>query len=178
MLGLNLCDLESLRVFLTEKMWYWVDDYFSYETTIVIKHITMIIPFVIATFILTCILCAWLSFKVRNKESLEKVSLLRVPSKNGKNEYYTAEPKSPLEILESACTYLFWRILFKKKTIAFRDYIWARTIFRILLVIFTIMALIDILSVFRVMWYPTRAHPILTKKDYAICSPFVMSTYE
>lgn len=148
------CDLDKIRVFLSEDMWYWVDDYFTYETTIIIKHITMIIPFIIATFILTAILCAWLSMRVRRQESLEKVSLLRVPSKNGKNEYYMAEPISTIEILESACTFFFWKILFKKKTIAFKDYKRARRTFRILLIIATITALIGVISVFAVMWYP------------------------
>ncbi len=148
------CDFNKIRVFLSEDMWYWVDDYFTYETTIVIKHITMIIPFIIATFILTAMLCAWLSMRVRRQESLEKVSLLRVPSKNGKNEYYMAEPISTIEILESACTFFFWKVLFKKKTIAFKDYERARRTFRILLIIATITALIGVISVFAVMWYP------------------------
>ncbi|MBE7117279.1 hypothetical protein FT641_27285 [Bacillus paranthracis] len=154
------CNLERFREFLTEDMWYWVDNYFSYETTIVIKHIFMIIPFVIATFILTCVLCAWLSFRVRWQESLEKVSLLRVPSKDGRKHYYMAEPSSSLEILESASTFLFWKILFKKKHIAFKDYKKARRIFRIILFITIITAIIGVLSVFAVMWYPTHAHPI------------------
>lgn len=153
------CDLDALRVVLTEEIWFWVDKYFSYETTIALKHGTMIIPFVIATFVFTCILCAWLSHRVRTQESLEKVSLLRVPSKNGKNMYYMAEPTSALEILESACTFFFWKILFKKKTIAFKDYKRARKIFRVLLLIALFTAIIGMISVFSVIWYPETGNP-------------------
>lgn len=153
------CNLDKIRVFLSEEIWFWVDNYFSYETTIAIKHMTMIVPFIIATFVFTCVLCAWLSFRVRTQETLEKVSLLRVPSNDGKAKYYMAEPKSTLEILESACTFLFWKVLFKKKTIAFKDYSRARKIFRILLILSVITALIGVVSVFAVIWYPETGNP-------------------
>ncbi len=156
---LTWCDLDKLRAYLTESFWFWVDKYFSYETTIAIKHGTMIIPFVIATFVLTCILCAWLSMRVRRQETLEKVSLLRVPSKNGTDEYYMAEPSSTMEILESACTFFFWKIIFKKKTIAFKDYKRARRTFRILLIIAIFTAVTGVISVFSVIWYPETGNP-------------------
>lgn len=144
---------------MSEQMWFWVDKYFSYETTIALKHFTMIIPFMIATFVLTCIMCAWLSFRVRTQETLEKVSLLRVPTKEGKDKYYMAEPKSTLEILESACMFFFWKIICKRKTIAFKDYKRGRKIFRILLVISIFTAITGVISVFSVIWYPETGNP-------------------
>ncbi|WP_142313000.1 hypothetical protein [Bacillus pseudomycoides] len=143
---------------MTESFWIYVDKHFSYETTIMFKHLSLIVPFVIATFVGTMFLCSWLFFRIRRQETLTKVSLLRVPAKGGKNEYYTSVAASPLEVLESMCTYFFWHVLFKKKTIAFRDYAKARRTFRILLVIILVSTLIGVLSVCAVIWYPDPQH--------------------
>ncbi|PGZ29513.1 hypothetical protein COE50_22120 [Bacillus anthracis] len=149
-------ELNQVQDTLTKDMWFRVDDYFTYETTVALKHLMLVIPFVVATFIGTLFLCSWLFATIKRHETLNKVSLLKVPTKGKKDVYYFHPPRSPIEVLESMCTFFVWKVLLRRKNIAFRDYKRARWVFRILLVIAIVTTLYGFLSIWSVFWYP---HP-------------------
>lgn len=139
----------------TTDFWYSLNEVLPYETVIVIKNFVSMLPFMVVTFILTVLFCSWLFLKIRKAEHIEGVSLIRVPTKDGGNQYYFTEPKRSLDVVESIFTFFVWRVLFRKSTIAFRDYKKSRILFFVLLAITLITSLYGIAFGFSVVWYPS-----------------------
>ncbi|PGM50874.1 hypothetical protein [Bacillus thuringiensis] len=147
-------EVEEFTEEVTTGFWYDLNDILPYETVIIIKNFVSVLPFILVTFVLTVFFCSWLYLRIRKAEHLEGVSLIRVPTTDGKDKFYFTEPKRPLDVIESIFTFFVWRILFKKTTIAFRDYKKSRIIFLVLLIITIIITIYGIAFGFSVVWYP------------------------